>query len=120
MTSSPGWPSCAADPATPATVLVTHHVEEIPEGFTHLLLLGEGRVMAVPVRSPTCSTRSGLGLPGCRSGSSTATDDGGPGRPAERGYGYARSGGPRGRHAPSRPIEELSPSAQRSDSSSNT
>ena len=36
----------AADPASPAIVLVTHHVEEIPSGFTHLLLLREGRVIA--------------------------------------------------------------------------
>ena len=41
-----GLADLAADPATPATVLVTHHVEEIPDGFTHLLLLAEGRVMA--------------------------------------------------------------------------
>ena len=41
-----GLADLAADPSTPATVLVTHHVEEIPEGFTHLLLLAEGRVMA--------------------------------------------------------------------------
>ena len=27
-------------------VLVTHHVEEIPPGFTHALLLREGRVVA--------------------------------------------------------------------------
>ena len=36
----------ADDPTTPPTVLVTHHVEEIPPGFTHALLLREGRVMA--------------------------------------------------------------------------
>lgn len=36
----------AADPATPATVLVTHHVEEIPTGFTHVLLLRNGAVLA--------------------------------------------------------------------------
>ena len=36
----------AGDPSTPPTVLVTHHVEEIPPGFTHALLLGEGRVLA--------------------------------------------------------------------------
>ena len=36
----------AFDPATPPTVLVTHHVEEIPDGFTHLLLLADGRVTA--------------------------------------------------------------------------
>ena len=36
----------AADPTTPATVLVTHHVDEIPAGFTHVLLLKAGRVLA--------------------------------------------------------------------------
>ncbi|MER5703437.1 ABC transporter ATP-binding protein [Micromonospora sp. NPDC002296] len=36
----------AYDPDAPALVLVTHHVEEIPPGFTHALLLREGGVMA--------------------------------------------------------------------------
>jgi iron complex transport system ATP-binding protein len=36
----------AADPASPATVLVSHHVEEIPPGFTHALLLRDGAVVA--------------------------------------------------------------------------
>ncbi|WP_027947342.1 ABC transporter ATP-binding protein [Amycolatopsis taiwanensis] len=36
----------AADPDAPAIVLVTHHVEEIPPGFTHALLLREGRPVA--------------------------------------------------------------------------
>jgi iron complex transport system ATP-binding protein len=36
----------AMDPDAPATVLVTHHVEEIPPGFTHALLLREGRIVA--------------------------------------------------------------------------
>ncbi|MET8873165.1 ABC transporter ATP-binding protein [Nocardia sp. NPDC004278] len=36
----------AADPDSPAMVLVTHHVEEIPPGFTHGLLLNEGAVVA--------------------------------------------------------------------------
>lgn len=35
----------AADPDAPATVLVTHHVEEIPQGFSHCLLLSEGHVV---------------------------------------------------------------------------
>lgn len=35
----------AQDPDAPATVLVTHHVEEIPPGFTHALLLREGEVV---------------------------------------------------------------------------
>ena len=36
----------AMDPDAPALVLVTHHVEEIPPGFTHALLLREGRIVA--------------------------------------------------------------------------
>ncbi|BDZ38119.1 ABC transporter ATP-binding protein [Microbacterium suwonense] len=36
----------AASPTTPAMVMVTHHVEEIPVGFTHVLLLREGRAIA--------------------------------------------------------------------------
>lgn len=35
----------AKDPDSPAMVLVTHHVEEIPEGFTHVLLLRGGQVV---------------------------------------------------------------------------
>jgi iron complex transport system ATP-binding protein len=35
----------ASDPGSPATVLVSHHVEEIPPGFTHALLLRGGRVV---------------------------------------------------------------------------
>lgn len=36
----------ADDPTSPAIVLVSHHVEEIPPGFTHALMLREGRVVA--------------------------------------------------------------------------
>ncbi|MEO9323811.1 ABC transporter ATP-binding protein [Nocardioides sp. C4-1] len=36
----------AYDPDAPATVLVSHHVEEIPPGFTHALLLRQGAVVA--------------------------------------------------------------------------
>jgi iron complex transport system ATP-binding protein len=36
----------AEDPDAPALVLVTHHVEEIPPGFTHAMLLREGTVIA--------------------------------------------------------------------------
>ncbi|CCW10474.1 ABC transporter [Rhodococcus aetherivorans] len=36
----------AADPDAPAIVLITHHVEEIPPGFTHAMLLKEGQVVA--------------------------------------------------------------------------
>jgi iron complex transport system ATP-binding protein len=34
------------DPYAPATVLVTHHVEEIPAGITDVLLLKRGRIVA--------------------------------------------------------------------------
>jgi iron complex transport system ATP-binding protein len=36
----------ATDPDAPAMVLVTHHVEEIPPGFSHCMLLSEGRMVA--------------------------------------------------------------------------
>ena len=36
----------AADPSSPALVLVTHHCEEIPRGFTHAGLVSAGRLMA--------------------------------------------------------------------------
>lgn len=36
----------AYDPDSPATVLVSHHVEEIPPGFTHVLMLRGGKVVA--------------------------------------------------------------------------
>jgi iron complex transport system ATP-binding protein len=36
----------AEDPDAPASVLVTHHVEELPPGITHVLLLREGAIVA--------------------------------------------------------------------------
>jgi len=36
----------ANDSLAPAIVLVSHHVEEVPPGFTHVLMLREGRVVA--------------------------------------------------------------------------
>ncbi|TAM92995.1 MAG: ABC transporter ATP-binding protein [Jatrophihabitans sp.] len=36
----------AADPDAPASVLVTHHVEELPPGITHVLLLRDGKAVA--------------------------------------------------------------------------
>jgi iron complex transport system ATP-binding protein len=36
----------ASDPESPPTVLVTHHVEEIPPGYSHILMLEGGRVVA--------------------------------------------------------------------------
>jgi len=36
----------AQSPSNPPSILVTHHVEEIPVGFTHALLITNGRVQA--------------------------------------------------------------------------
>jgi iron complex transport system ATP-binding protein len=36
----------AADPDGPATVMVTHHVEEIPPNCSHVMLMRDGRVVA--------------------------------------------------------------------------
>ena len=36
----------ASQPSSPAMVMVTHHVEEIPPGFTHALLLRKGAIAA--------------------------------------------------------------------------
>jgi len=35
----------AKDPLAPATVIVTHHIEEIPAGTTHALLLKSGKIV---------------------------------------------------------------------------
>jgi iron complex transport system ATP-binding protein len=41
----------ADDPQAPTSIMVTHHVEEIPVGITHLLLLRGGKVVAAgPLR----------------------------------------------------------------------
>ncbi len=56
----------AQAPTTPAMVLVTHHVEEIPVGFTHVLMLKDGAVVAAGPLSETLTgenlTRT-FGLP---------------------------------------------------------
>lgn len=36
----------AQSPYSPAMVMVTHHVEEIPPGFTHVLLVRDGKIQA--------------------------------------------------------------------------
>lgn len=36
----------ALDPDAPAIIMITHHLEEIPYGFTHAMLLDEGEVVA--------------------------------------------------------------------------
>jgi iron complex transport system ATP-binding protein len=48
----------AADPDAPALVLVTHHVEEIPPGFSHALLLRAGRVVAQGLLGQTVTSEN--------------------------------------------------------------
>lgn len=36
----------AIDPLSPATIIVTHHIEEIPVGTTHALLLSKAKPIA--------------------------------------------------------------------------
>ncbi|GLF98728.1 ABC transporter ATP-binding protein [Streptomyces yaizuensis] len=36
----------ARDPIAPSMIMVTHHVEEIPPGFTHVLMIRQGEVLA--------------------------------------------------------------------------
>ncbi len=47
----------AGDPSSPPVVLVTHHCEEIPRGFTHGGLVRQGRLMAAgPLRDVVTSS----------------------------------------------------------------
>ena len=48
----------AYDPDSPATVLVSHHVEEIPPGFTHALMLRQGRVVAAGLLDQTITEQN--------------------------------------------------------------
>ena len=62
-----GWPSSPPTTYAPTTVLVTHHVEEIPPGFTHALLLRAGAVVAAGpiatlIRRRRCRETFGLPL----------------------------------------------------------
>jgi iron complex transport system ATP-binding protein len=52
----------SADPRAPVTVLVTHHVEEIPPATTHALLLRAGRAVA---QGPVAETLTGPALSRC-------------------------------------------------------
>jgi iron complex transport system ATP-binding protein len=52
----------AADPGSPAAVLVTHHVEEIPPGFGHIALMSGGRLIG---GGPIDSVLTGESLTEC-------------------------------------------------------
>jgi iron complex transport system ATP-binding protein len=56
----------AEDPDAPAMVVVTHHVEEIPAGFTHALLLRDGGIVAQGLLRQTITSENlsqAFGLP---------------------------------------------------------
>jgi iron complex transport system ATP-binding protein len=46
----------ASTPTAPAIVMVTHHIEEIPKGFTHALILSKGQVYAAGEIGSTLTT----------------------------------------------------------------
>ena len=48
----------ASSPTTPAMLMVTHHVEEIPLGFTHVMLIREGKVVAAGPIEETLTAES--------------------------------------------------------------
>ncbi|MFN3216538.1 MAG: ABC transporter ATP-binding protein [Acidimicrobiales bacterium] len=52
----------ASDPTSAPMVLVTHHVEEIPPGFTHVLMMAAGTVLA---SGPIASTLTAANLGRC-------------------------------------------------------
>jgi iron complex transport system ATP-binding protein len=64
----------AQAPTTPAMIMVTHHVEEIPVGFTHVLLLRDGAVVAA---GPLAGTLTAENLTATFGAAITLTEDGG-------------------------------------------
>ncbi len=48
----------AQDAMSPATVLVSHHVEEIPPGFTHALMLRAGEIVAAGALEDTLTEQT--------------------------------------------------------------
>jgi iron complex transport system ATP-binding protein len=56
----------ATSPNAPVIIMVTHHVEEIPAGFTHALVMKDGRIHAAGPISTTLSSdvlSSAFGVP---------------------------------------------------------
>lgn len=57
----------ASESNSPAIIMVTHHVEEIPRGFTHVMLLANGRIvasgpLAAALTSESLTETFGLGI----------------------------------------------------------
>ena len=56
----------ASHPQAPAIIMVTHHLEEIPTGFTHALIINEGKILASGPINSTLTTEKlseAYGLP---------------------------------------------------------
>lgn len=64
----------AQAPTTPAMIMVTHHVEEVPVGFTHALLLRDGAIVAA---GPIAETLTGENLTATFGVEIALTEDGG-------------------------------------------
>jgi iron complex transport system ATP-binding protein len=64
----------ATDPASPPLVLVTHHCEEIPVGFTHAVLVRDGHLMA---SGPLADIVTSAGVSACFDVAVTVGTDGG-------------------------------------------
>ena len=48
----------ASSKSAPAIIMVTHHVEEIPRGFTHVMLLKQGRIVAAGPLAESLTSQS--------------------------------------------------------------
>ncbi|MFI1187822.1 ABC transporter ATP-binding protein [Streptomyces californicus] len=48
----------ARDPLAPSMIMVTHHVEEIPPGITHVLMIRQGKVLAAGPIETELSSRN--------------------------------------------------------------
>ena len=46
----------ASHPKAPAIIMVTHHIEEIPQGFTHALVLKDGQIATAGPINQTLTT----------------------------------------------------------------
>ena len=70
----------ARDTKAPMMVLVTHHVEEVPDGFTHAMLLRRGSVLAAGPIAGVFTERNLSKCLACRCRSTTGTRAGRHGR----------------------------------------
>ncbi len=73
----------ARDPLAPSMVMVTHHVEEIAPGFTHVLMIRQGKVVTagpidLELTSRNLSLCFGLPLVVARNGADRWTAQGLP------------------------------------------